>query len=270
MKKIFVLILVFVLGSCTSDPNAVPPEFLNDPFFYFNDSDQVRLNVYYEPDAAPFVGGVVTSDPDFNEVWDLTDINLTEIFSFRSQSPNLNIPRELSQMNMMADNNRDIWTVQDIVDLAQEQDVISKNQSESVFSIFFVRGFFEQNGQVSQNIIGVNVSGTSIVMIFKDVIEAIQSAGGPISSDLLQKFSEQATVIHEVGHALGLVDRGVPATGNHFDGLNGAHSNEEECIMFHLNQGTQDLLLFLSNLSSTGDATIWGPGVLSDVEAFSN
>jgi len=255
------IVIVLLLSSCTREINLIPQEFLSDPAFYFKESNQVTLDVFYEEGAEPFVGDINISSTVLSKRWDLTRVNLEEIFSFKSEVTSLDVPTELNQMTQIPELDKDTWMVEDVVDLARDYDVNSKADKNSIFSVFFVKGFFEDEAGVKNNVVGLNLSGTSIVIIFKDVILNMP--------EVLQVFSEQATVVHEVGHALGLVDNGVPATGGHFDGLNGAHSNEDNCIMFHLNEGAADLIPFITALNTSGDATIWGSGVLSDVEAFS-
>lgn len=261
MIRYVILPLVFFISACSSGGDFTPPEFLHNPAFYFGDSTKVTLNVYYEPEAEPFSGDLASTNPIISKIWDISFLNFEEIFSFKSESTEVFVPRELSEMKAMDALNKDVWTVEDIIDLAIEKGVVSVKENESILTVFFVKGFFQDSGQVKNNVVGVNLSGTSITLIFKDVILNMPPN--------LRVFSEQATVVHEVGHALGLVDNGVPATGSHFDGLNGAHSNEDECIMFHLNEGAADLTDFIISLNTTGDATLWGLGVLKDVEAFS-
>jgi hypothetical protein len=261
MFKIF-LVMALVLTACSGDSNSIPRAFRYDPSFYFGDSGVASLEVYFEEGAEPFVGDFSGSNPTLQKVWDLTFLNLEDIFSFKTGSTQINVPRELNEMQPLGSLEDESWTVDDILDLADSQDIQSINGSEAIFNIFFVNGFFESNGVTVNNVVGVNISGTSIVVIFKDVINNMM----PLS---FRAFYEQATVVHEIGHALGLVNNGVPVVADHFDGENGAHSNDDTCIMFYLNEGAADLIQFIIDFNNSGDTTLWGPGVLEDVEAFS-
>ena len=255
MIRLFILSLFLV--TCSSGGEFIPPEFLHKPAFYFSEANQITLNVYYEKEAAPFTG----DSSIIGKVWDIAFLNFEEIFSFKSIKTQINVPRELSDMKEIPALGRETWAVEDIIDLATEQKVVSVKNKEAFFSVFFVKGFFKKSGEIRNSVAGVNLSGTSVILIFKDVINSMPPG--------LKIFSEQATAVHEVGHALGFVNNGVPAVGSHFDGRHGAHSNEDECIMFHLNEAVKNLIAFAIRLNTLGDATIWGPGVLMDAEAFS-
>ena len=259
MYRVLFLLLI-ALSACSGDSNSTLA-FRHDPVFYFSEAQSVRVNVYYEVGAEPFTGTFNGNNPTLSRWWDLTIVNLQEIFSFKTQSTDVFAPEGISEMIQIDDPNKTIWTVDDLVELASQNNVVSKMGSEAIFSVFFVNGLFEQQGQVLPNVIGVNLSQTSVTVIFKDVINNLPP--------LLRAFSEQATVIHEIGHALGLVDNGVPLASNHLDSENGAHTVQNECIMYFLNEGAADLYQFIIDFNATGDATLWGPGVLQDVQEFS-
>ena len=56
---------------------------------------------------------------------------------------------------------------------------------------------------------------------------------------------ESAVLQHEFGHILGLVDNGTPAIQDHKDEANGAHCDEESCLMYYAVQTTN----FMNNLT---------------------
>jgi hypothetical protein len=46
-------------------------------------------------------------------------------------------------------------------------------------------------------------------------------------------FAEMSILRHEFGHLMGLVNIGVPASGDHHDHAHGAHCRSESCVMFY-------------------------------------
>ena len=74
--------------------------------------------------------------------------------------------------------------------------------------------------------IGVSLTGTTVIAIFKDVIES----SGVRSDGIVPKFIEQSTIVHELGHALGLVNNGVSISSDHHDADNGAHCINDICV----------------------------------------
>ena len=98
--------------------------------------------------------------------------------------------------------------------------------------------------------------------MFKDVIKA---TGG----NFVQRYVEQSTLVHEMGHALGFVNNGIPMASPHQDTEHGAHTTNSNCVMYYLNEGASDMASFVGRFITGGDINMWGPEVLSDAEAFS-
>jgi hypothetical protein len=74
-------------------------------------------------------------------------------------------------------------------------------------------------------VLGYAHHGSSVVM-FKDSIE---KAGSGL---VLQGNVEDAVIVHEAGHLLGLVDNGIPMQVDHLDSAHGQHDMNEQCIMY--------------------------------------
>ena len=75
---------------------------------------------------------------------------------------------------------------------------------------------------------GVSFGGTSIVAIFKQVVKDGMFAE--------EEQVEQAVLVHEAGHALGLVNNGLPMQSSHEDTVHDpakrAHCSVDQCVMF--------------------------------------
>lgn len=76
--------------------------------------------------------------------------------------------------------------------------------------------------------------------------------------------------MHELGHAIGLVNNGIPMSSPHQDAEHGAHTTNNECVMYWLNEGPSGLRDFVAQYIVSGETLMWGPQVLSDAEAFSD
>ncbi|MEN0059089.1 MAG: hypothetical protein AAGB31_09655, partial [Bdellovibrio sp.] len=114
-------------------------------------------------------------------------------------------------------------------------------------------------------VIGVSLTGTPIIAIFKDVVQS--TSGNP--NGAVPKFVEQSTMVHEMGHALGFVNNGVPMVTSHQDTAHGAHTTNSNCVMYWLNEGTSDLTQFVLHYINSGNTVMWGSQVLQDAQAYS-
>ena len=71
------------------------------------------------------------------------------------------------------------------------------------------------------------------IVLFQETIENVcQSASLPINREQTCRATERAIWIHEIGHAIGLVDNGLPMVEDHKDEDRGGHSRHDDCIMY--------------------------------------
>lgn len=260
MRLFIVLISVFTLVSCGVGDKSEEIEFgsvfpNSTAENYFNNAQTVTVEVYYEPGAEPFTG----NRPNGSPLWDIFVDNINAMFQYRSVPPTINIPTTLSDMNQMSFYNRTNWTTNDAVNLYRTVRKNTSTATNAVFYIYFVNG----NAESGNSVLGFNVNNTPVIMIFKDVVEG---SGGPV----VQRFVEQSTLVHEMGHALGLVNNGIPQQSNHQDVANGAHTTNSNCVMYYKNEGRSDLASFVQSYIASGNTVMWGPEVLKDVESYSN
>ena len=99
--------------------------------------------------------------------------------------------------------------------------------------------------------------------MFKDVIRSTDSLIPNTA-----RFVEQSTLVHELGHAVGLVDNGVPLVSQHKDSAHGAHCTNESCTMYWLDEGASDAAEFARMYVTSGDTVIFGDECLADVDAL--
>jgi hypothetical protein len=260
MKTIFYLTIfsLFFALSCgkekkNKDDVALFP--LSTANKYFKTSQKVIVEVYYEPGAEPFTG----NNPFGKPYWGLLEDNLTAIFQYRTSPPQLTVPKLQSEMHALPLQNKTQWTPEQILALNTTYKQGSPTDTEARFYIYFLNGTLSGNSGV----IGASLNGTPILAVFKSVVAG---SGGPI----VQRYVEQSTIIHEMGHALGFVNSGVPMKTPHQDAAHGAHTNNSNCVMYWLNEGVNDLTQFIVHFITTGNTIMWGPEVLADAQNYSN
>jgi hypothetical protein len=150
------------------------------------------------------------------------------------------------------------WTPDELIELNGKYKEADSTADVARFYVYFLNG----NSNISNSIIAESVNGTPVIGVYKSVVTAS-------GSSIVQRYVEQSTIIHEIGHALGFVNNGVPMKANYQDTTNGSHSKNSDCVMYWMNEGASDLMGFVSRILMTGNNVMWGPEILADAEAFS-
>ena len=245
-----ILLTLFSCGKISSKKSS----FIKQDVAAIYSSAQIKINVYYEPDAAPYVGGALGYS-----YWDLLTKNLQSLFQGKSQTPSISVPKTLNEMTELKSLNKTTWGLEEVQKMAKEK--ISNDPSgTTTFHIFFLKGLAEE----SSGIIGFHINGTKIIAIFKDVIRAsAQNENG-----IVAKYVEQATIIHELGHALGLVNNGLPMKSAHQDKEHGAHCNNPNCVMYYANEGMNSMLNFAQKISNDLTVNMFDQQCLNDAHDY--
>lgn len=209
---------------------------------------ELAIKVYYEEGAEPYTEGIGVF-----KIWNLTRVNLTALFSGRSTT--INVPEDLSQMTKMTASNKTVWSIDNVLELSRKYTSTNTNGTIN-FHIYFVNGYASDGN----NIIGFHINNTKVMVIFKDVIKGTGSG----STDIVPRYVEQSTIIHEMGHALGLVNNGVPLTSSHHDHANGAHCTNPKCVMYYMNEGTTSMVNYVKSIIDSKDLTMFEQECLND------
>ncbi len=160
--------------------------------------------------------------------------------------------------------NRGSWSALDLVDLEKKHRSTRADGATGRFWVVFVNGYFERDGRVRHSVLGVSIAGTSVVAMFGPVLRT----PGALQSDLEGRFAEQTTIVHELGHALGLVNNGLPLRSLHHDTANGAHCLNTACIMYWKNEASESLVQFIEGYEKTGSTVLFGQECLDDARQF--
>lgn len=253
--QILLIICIGVLSACSSEEeNSSPVQQIALARAIFSDSvTQFNVAVYYEPGAEPYVGNLALT----NDTWDVTSESYKALFSSHP-ARTVSVPATLGAMTAFEDQNKTSWSTADLITLGQRLAPTYSSGTTITMPVIFLNGRF--NG--SDSILGVQLSGLPHAFIFKDVITGI--GGGAVA----QRYIEQATVVHEIGHAVGLVNNGIPLRTAHEDGGHVHHTTNQNCVMYWAVESSSDILGLLTNFIAGNSLNLFGAQSLQDGRDF--
>lgn len=247
---------LLTLQSCTTQSGSnsgVAQQNITNKVF----SDSVtnfKVNVYYEVGATPYTG---TLDLALNDTWDITKDSYAALFQ-NHPGRTLTIPNATNQMTQFADQAKTVWQADDLLILGGFQAQPLQIGTQINISVVYVNGTYQGNN----SILGVHFTGSPFVFIFKDVVT---STGGTSTE---QRYVEQATVVHEIGHAVGLVNNGLPMTLNHEDGAHAKHATDNQCVMYWAVESSSTILSGLGHFITGNQLNLFGTQSLNDGRAY--
>lgn len=110
------------------------------------------------------------------------------------------------------------------------------DRSTAVLHILYVDGAIDG----AEELLGATmVRGPSAqIFVFGDQMDAVarpalEPSGAMLAADEVQVRLEAYTLVHELGHVLGLVDNGVPMASDHEDPQRPGHSSNPASVMYH-------------------------------------
>ena len=248
---ILLSIFCFFSNSCKDDDaNPEPQEdFVAD--LYANTTD-LEIIVGYETGAEPYITYAS------RDAWNVSLSNIDKLLS--SKNIDIQGPTKLSEMTDFGSLEQNNYSKQNILDLAADIQKHSNKDDQKGITIVFLDGYYIKDGVILDQVLGVNFGSTSVVAIFKPVVNASSS------SKAEQTLVEQSTIAHEIGHAIGLVNNGVRATSAHHDEANGAHCTNTECVMYWMN-GAGDVSKFITPFLTGNEVDLFGSQCIADIEA---
>ena len=245
--RIFFFVAVFVLAAACGQRSKIT-DFVKqqdiDAAEYFSDRvTEFSVKVYYEDAAAPYAGAPLGG----SNTWDITFQSFTELFKAHT-ARRITVPRELSAMTPIGRKNVSVWDEKQLTELAKNL-ATAEEPGQKVALVIFIHG----NYQSEDAVLGLHFSGLRAAFIFKD---NLQKFGG---SDQFLRRMEQATVVHEVGHVVGLVNNGVPMAVPHEDAAHPHHSTDSLDVMYW------DIATVVSR---TNETNLFGKNSLADGQAY--
>ncbi|MCB9744651.1 MAG: hypothetical protein H6741_08595 [Alphaproteobacteria bacterium] len=253
------LILALLLGGCThkgGDDSGSGDDTSGASGFdlYAASTTRLVLEVDWADGAEPYTGAVGLG----GDAWDLFEENVDALLQ---GTRTLEVPHDLADMESIGDQGEGPYDVDAILALAEaHRDTASGGDTASFYAIW-LDGYFADEDGTRDSVIGVSIGRTGVIAMFKPVIEQLGLTRGA------KAIGEQTTLIHEVGHALGLVNNGVELTAQHHDAEHGAHCSNNECVMYWANEGPGEMAQFVSGILSSGDVVLFDDDCLNDVGA---
>lgn len=256
MRRVYLSIL-FLLGLGTCSPTASNP--FEAARTYFTTMSALHVEVAYEVGAEPATGN------SFGQpLWHFLKTNLEALFSGRAIVPAVHVPTALAQMSVLPTQGKSTWSAPEILHLAKANRKGISTSTEGYFFVAFLNGYFDKGNGAETQVLGVQLNDSSVIAIFKPVVAAA-SSGQPA---YVGKYIEQSTLVHEMGHALGLVNNGLPVVSAHHDHANGAHCSNTACTMYWQNEGGAAARQFVIKYVLTGNEVIFGSECLRDAREF--
>lgn len=212
------------------------------------------VEISYDDGAEPYTGdGLAGAD-----LWGLFDDNLGALFA--GTGVTVSRPDGLGEMQALGDLGASDFTVDDLLALDDAHRQTADGGGTRVLHAIWVDGYYN-DGERQTGVLGVSIGSTGVIAMFKPVIASVGA------TDVVRRFGEQTTLIHEVGHAVGLVNNGVSMVDDHQDAANGAHCDNDRCVMYRANEGVGDLAEFVGQVVTSGDTVIFDSACQADVQA---
>ncbi len=214
--------------------------------------ERIVVEFDYEVGAEPETTGALGLGTPF----DTFAANADALFGQHSRP--IEFADRLADMGQIPDQSQTSYTSDEILALSNQFRDQANSDSVRTFHVIWLNGLFADDSGDREQVLGVSIGDTQVVAMFKPTISRY---GGSLESQV-----EQATLVHEFGHAVGLTNRGVPMESEHHDAAHGAHCSNEDCIMYWTVDGP-DVVSFLDAGSFGDTPVLFGPECLADVDA---
>lgn len=213
----------------------------------------IAIEVDYVAGAEPYVANGADADP-----WRITRDNMNALFDGKRT---IEVPSALADMEKISAPAGD-YSSEEIVAIAKEHRSKSASRETASVYVVFLNGYFEANGERQNDTLGVTIAEEGVVAMFKPVIESTELRAFPG----IVRVTEQLVLVHELGHALGLVNNGVEMASAHQDAAHGAHCSNTSCVMYWANEGPRDVIELAKKVQASGSAVAFGSECLNDAK----
>lgn len=214
----------------------------------------IVFEIDYVPNAEPYTGEVL----GFGQLWDVAQTNVERLFQGGTKV--VTIPTTLDKMEKLTDVTGADFSVDEILAIAAAHRNKVSSGDTATFYFVWLDGYLRDAGGVNKNVLGVSLGATGVLAMFKPVIA---STGGTPGLNV-ERYVEQATVVHEFGHAAGLVDNGLALTSAHNDAAHKAHCTNQDCIMYWAIEGTSGAVTYVQKSLLASNTILWGKECLDD------
>jgi hypothetical protein len=214
------------------------------------------VEIDYETNQQPYTGNII----GFGDTFAPMMANIDRLFAHKKM---LTIPQTIPEMQNLGNIPDEELTLADLTAIANANRQQHDSAGVKTYYIVFVSGHYADGNGVNTAVLGVSFGDT--IVMFKDVIKGTASVTSPNA----ERYVEQSTLIHELAHSIGLVDNGVAMVAAHKDAAHGAHCNNDQCVMYWLNEGASEATSFALSRLLTGNTILFDAACLADVDAQS-
>ena len=252
ISYLFLLAFVFFSSSCTKDTNTSSPVQQTEiARSIFSDSvTNFKVNVFYEIGAEPYVGNIGLTA---NSTWSITQNSYQALFQNHT-ARTITVPLILGGMTSVPVQNKSNWTSGELIALGQSLAPALSFANRINVTVVFVKGLYDGNS----GILGIHFSNYPFAFVFKDVVTSV----GGTSTD--QRYVEQATTVHELGHVVGFTNNGVPLQTNYEDAVHPRHSTNSNCVMYWAVESSSSILSNLTGVIVGNSTNLFGSETLND------
>ncbi len=149
-----------------------------------------------------------------------------------------------------AENDR-AWSVGDLVAFGDAHRSVPAAPGQLVLHVLAVDGHFEGDTE-SERVLGIAI-GHDRIALFGASIAAECAAVSPRLQSVVCGLAQASVLLHEIGHAMGLVADGLPMAAPHQDTEHGAHDVDEDCMM-HWLADRSSFVTLLADRARAGEA----------------
>ena len=254
LARLLVLCPLLCAASCGSDGGGGggnPATVIEK--IYARATTTLAIEVDYQTGAEPYTGTLLTMD-----TWNIFRVNADALFK---NQKTVQVPTTLGAMQALTDITATTFTSEQVLDIAAKHRDQADTADRATFYIVFLNGLFHDGTMARNDVLGVSIGATRVIAMFKPVIMSAAAFGN------VRKFVEQSTLVHEFGHAVGLVNNGVAMVNAHQDTAHGAHDSSSACVMYYANEGASDAAQFAQRYITTGNEVLFDAGCLADTAA---
>jgi predicted Zn-dependent protease len=241
-----------VLATGSTGSGAVQPPAME---LYGSAIHNLTFEIDYVPGAEPYTGAVL----GFGEVWDVTQTNVERLF--QGSSKVFDIPRTIDKMEKLTDVTGADFTVDQILAIASQHRNQLSTGDTATFYFVWLDGYYRDASGVNKNVLGVSLGTTGVLAMFKPVIAGTGSGTPGLN---VERYVEQATIVHEFGHAAGLVDNGLAEASPHNDAAHDGHCTNQDCVMYWAIEGTGGAISYVQKSLLSSNTILWGKECLDD------
>lgn len=244
---LFAALFVGAWGGCSpaaEESGDIPPHDVA-----LNDARNLIVEIDYMPGAAPSFDRLESGvDP-----WLVFQFNLVDLAPPSVEG--LSYPRSLSEMGTVDAPSGGSFSDEGILDLARRHRDVAGAANDAHFHVLFLDGTYA-GSSTSAPPRALHIGDSRVIAMF---------GATPSSAPDLDRFLEQSALLHEFGHAMGLVGLGVPDVSGHTDPESAGHCTESDCLMQKSATLTRKLEQFLTDGVVP---VLFGPRCLADLAAY--